>query len=191
MVVIDIPRWGPDRVETPRCTLIRKKRRAFAVVATRLAYVVGSVIAPPSQWFGTDLQWGSRPETAVDALEELVGVVKALASVWRPWKASHKPPTAEVDLPNRSWASIGRSGRPLRDELDALNGCLLRPQARQHIVPELPIFNRRRSLTDWDDILDMPPSIAIRVNRPGATHRALRSKMTKQLFLEHATCLYK
>jgi hypothetical protein len=36
--------------------LIQKKRRAFAVVATRLAYVVGSVIAPPSQWFGTDLQ---------------------------------------------------------------------------------------------------------------------------------------
>src|SRR5712671_4279374 len=54
-----------------------------------------------------------------------------------------------------------------------------------------PIFNRRRSLTDRDDILDMPPSIAIRINRLGATHRALRSKMAKQLFLEHAACLYK
>jgi hypothetical protein len=54
-----------------------------------------------------------------------------------------------------------------------------------------PVFNRRRSLTDRDDILDMPPPIAIRINRLGATHRALRSKMTKQLFLEQATCLYK
>src|SRR6476620_12226442 len=54
-----------------------------------------------------------------------------------------------------------------------------------------PIFNRRRSLTDCDDILDMPPSIAIRINRLGATHRALRSKMTKQLLLEHPAGLNK
>ncbi|MET4391626.1 hypothetical protein ABIB73_007417 [Bradyrhizobium sp. F1.4.3] len=52
-----------------------------------------------------------------------------------------------------------------------------------------PIFNRRRSLTDSDDILDMPRFIAMRVN--GATHRALRSKMAKQLFLEHAARLDK
>ena len=32
---------------------------------------------------------------------------------------------------------------------------------------------------------------AITLPRAAATHRALRSKMAKQLFLEHATCLYK
>src|ERR1700693_4269754 len=35
----------------------------------------------------------------------------------------------------------------------------------------------------------MPASVAIRINRPGATHRALRSKMAKQLILEHAARL--
>src|SRR5450432_145200 len=52
-----------------------------------------------------------------------------------------------------------------------------------------PIFNRSRSLTDRDGILHMSPSIAIRINRSGATHRALRSKMAEQLFLEHAARL--
>ena len=37
----------------------------------------------------------------------------------------------------------------------------------------------------------MSPSIAIRINRSGATHRALRSKMAKQRFFEHAARLDK
>jgi len=60
------------------------------------------------------------------------------------------------------------------------------PMARHRLI-----LNRGRPLTNRDDILDMPPPIAIRVNRLGATHRALRSKMTKQLFLEHPAGLNK
>src|SRR4029079_12699959 len=37
----------------------------------------------------------------------------------------------------------------------------------------------------------MSSSIAIRINRPGTAHRALRSKMAKQFFLEHAARLDK
>ncbi len=40
-------------------------------------------------------------------------------------------------------------------------------------------------------LANMPPSIAIRINRLRATHRALRSEMTKQLFLKHPAGLNK
>src|SRR5215207_10039482 len=48
-----------------------------------------------------------------------------------------------------------------------------------------PIFNRCRSLTDRDGILDLPPSIADETRLFRSTDRALRPKMAKQLFLEH------
>jgi len=46
-----------------------------------------------------------------------------------------------------------------------------------------PIFNRWRSLTDRDEILDLSPSIASKTRLFRSTDRALRSKMAKQLFL--------
>src|ERR1700687_1634154 len=54
-----------------------------------------------------------------------------------------------------------------------------------------PIINRCRSLTDRDGILDLSPSIAMETRLFRSTDRALRSKMAKQLFLEHAAGLDK
>src|SRR2546423_15304621 len=54
-----------------------------------------------------------------------------------------------------------------------------------------PIFNRCRSLTDRDDILDLPPSIADETRLFRSTDRALRPKMAKQLFFEHPAGLNK
>ena len=48
-----------------------------------------------------------------------------------------------------------------------------------------PIFNRGRSRTDRDGILDLSPSIAMEARLFRSTDRALRSKMAKQLFLKH------
>src|ERR1017187_320636 len=44
-----------------------------------------------------------------------------------------------------------------------------------------PIFNRCRSLTDRDEILDLSPSIAIETRPLRSTNRALRSKVAKVL----------
>ena len=54
-----------------------------------------------------------------------------------------------------------------------------------------PIFNRCRPLTDRDDVLDLPPSITDETRLFRSTDRALRPKMVKQLFLEHASGLNK
>jgi hypothetical protein len=54
-----------------------------------------------------------------------------------------------------------------------------------------PIFNRRRSLPDRDEILDLSPSITSETRLFRSTDRALRSKVAKQLFLEHPTGLNK
>src|ERR1035441_3088312 len=54
-----------------------------------------------------------------------------------------------------------------------------------------PIFNRCRSLTDRDDILDLSPPIAIRVRPLRSADRSLRSKVAKQLFLKHPAGLNK
>src|SRR5664280_1914629 len=54
-----------------------------------------------------------------------------------------------------------------------------------------PIFNRCRSLTDRDEILDLSPSIAIETRPLRSTNRALRPKMAKQLLLKHPAGLNK
>ena len=54
-----------------------------------------------------------------------------------------------------------------------------------------PVLNRRRSLTDGDDIRDLTSSIAFPTRLFGSKDRPLRSKMLKQLFLKHTAGLNK
>src|SRR5664279_321721 len=54
-----------------------------------------------------------------------------------------------------------------------------------------PIFNRCRAVTDRDDILDLPPSIANEARPFRSTDRALRPKIAKQFLLKHPAGLNK
>ena len=54
-----------------------------------------------------------------------------------------------------------------------------------------PVFNRRRPLTDGDEIRDLPSSIAVPARLFGAADRALGSKGLKKLFLKHTAGLNK
>ena len=54
-----------------------------------------------------------------------------------------------------------------------------------------PIFNRCWPLTDRDDILDLPSSIASETGLFRSTDRALRSKMAEQFLLKYPTGLNK
>ena len=54
-----------------------------------------------------------------------------------------------------------------------------------------PIFNRRRPLTDGNEIRDLPSSIAFPARLFGAADRPLRAKMLKKLFFKHTAGLNK
>ena len=54
-----------------------------------------------------------------------------------------------------------------------------------------PILNRRRSLTDGDDIGYLTSSIALPAGLFGPADRALGSKVQKKLFLKHTAGLNK